>query len=553
MSKPRIATFFATRAALGWAAFGWTALASLLAAWIIAPDASLSERVWWLGLGVLAIGPALAVYAVGARWVGASRRANWRVVVVALVAWGLRGLILAIGAGQLGLTDTTEPLGRIIGSALTMTLWTLVLGALVEARRQYRQALASRFASEQVLQEAYRRLQVPIDEQIETDVRNLGEQLAEMVTVEKSSGDSTTHPFHDSGPAQELVRPLAHKYWQLGRREQSWWQRATGYLHRLVRSELNATVVVVAYFAGLISTVPVRVDPLVGLVFVVVLAACLAGVWAGVRAVVTSAGMRAPWTTLTYLASGVGMVLAVSDLAGDVRQVAQIDSYGRWALASALVVTMIVVLCVQAAVSVANERLEELDLEAMDTRLALQAEITRWRSRHVSTHLHNEVQSALTAAYLRMAEHGSAAELETQLQDIQVMIEGIGEVDVVDQASAVAGLESSLESWAGLADVRLQLDPQVASSLNPLIPSACSILKELVTNSIRHGKASRVEVDLTFQPTEGRAALVARVRDNGSWRSAKDPGVGLAMAEQAGWQVERESDAAGTVVTLRER
>jgi signal transduction histidine kinase len=82
------------------------------------------------------------------------------------------------------------------------------------------------------------------------------------------------------------------------------------------------------------------------------------------------------------------------------------------------------------------------------------------------------------------------------------------------------------------------------------------IVQEAVNNSVRHGKARNVEIEVRQSGNE----LTVCVRDDGSGLSAKtmsDPGLGLRIMQYrakmlaATLEVERATHSGGTIVTCR--
>jgi signal transduction histidine kinase len=114
--------------------------------------------------------------------------------------------------------------------------------------------------------------------------------------------------------------------------------------------------------------------------------------------------------------------------------------------------------------------------------------------------LHGRVQSALTAALARI---GNATELngktiELVHQDVErartALFEGI---------SRPFDLESSLadiaESWAGICELELDFEPDAVATVKSdlgLARSINEILREAISNAVRHGNASKVEIKL---------------------------------------------------------
>lgn len=537
--------YFATRTTLSKATFMWCVVPAVFASLIIAPQATLVERGQWLALGVVGLLPVAAIFAAGARWMVTSSRPTLRVVVVVLVAWSTRGAIMAGGSFAWDLPDTTGVIGRFLGTTITMTLWSLAIGALIEARRQYRRSLETRFATREELQRTFHRLREPIDRQIAVDLNLLDGRIQDLVKAGESDSEGT-HTGLVGDPSDLVVRPVAHKYWALAERKENWWQWVLAFLRRMARQELNVSAVIALFSAGLLATLPVRMNSIAGVAIAGALMVCLTGTWVLLRLALRAVGWQAPISTLVYLIS-VPIFIRGFSLASDrVRGVVSGDGLGESALTVGLIATCVVVLAIAAAFAMANKPIEDLDLDAADIQLAIQEELTRERSRQVSSSLHNDVQSALTAAHLRFSLDGRFEDLSASIQNIRTAVADAA-VDIPeDTAQALDRMRAALDAWAGLVSIEVAVDEK------GLIGDArtgrmASLVKELVANSVRHGQARNVRVELWHSghgPT-------ARVHDDGQWAVSSRRGVGLQMAAGDDLEVDRRIGPEGTVMTIR--
>lgn len=537
--------YFATRTTLSKTTFIWSMVPAVLASLIIAPQASLIERTQWLGLGVLGLLPAAGIFAAGARWVERISEPTWRVVVVVLVAWSTRGAVLAGGALAWDLPDTTGVIGRFLGPTITMTLWSLAIGALIEARRQYRRSLETRFATREELQRTFHRLREPIDRQIAVDLNLLDSRIQDLVKADESDSgmDDTTFV---GDPSDVVVRPVSHKYWALAERKENWWQWLVAFLRRMARQELNTGAVIALFSAGLLATLPVRMNSIAGVAIAGALTVCLTGTWVLVRLALRVVGWRAPISTLVYFISVPIFIRGFSVASDRVRGVVSGDGLGESALTIGLISTCLVVLAIAAAFAMANKPIEDLDLEAADIQLAIQEELTRKRSRQVSSSLHNDVQSALTAAHLRFSLDGRFEDLADSIQSIRAAVADAAVDTPEDTAQALDRMRVALDAWAGLVRIEAVVDEQALMG-DARTGQMASLVKELVANSVRHGQARRVRVELW----DSGNGPIARVHDDGQWATSSRRGVGLQMADGDDLEVDRRIGPDGTVVTIR--
>jgi two-component sensor histidine kinase len=53
---------------------------------------------------------------------------------------------------------------------------------------------------------------------------------------------------------------------------------------------------------------------------------------------------------------------------------------------------------------------------------------------------------------------------------------------------------SRLDPWVGLLDIDLYIDPALESVQTPRVRDLAEVIEELISNSIRHGKAKKIEL-----------------------------------------------------------
>lgn len=143
--------------------------------------------------------------------------------------------------------------------------------------------------------------------------------------------------------------------------------------------------------------------------------------------------------------------------------------------------------------------------EELRWRIARKRELHRQQQRALSHAVHGQVQAALAAGILQL----DAALRSNQVTDVLVhevrarIVDCVRELDLrYVQPSALSDVATKVQvTWTGAVqlsvvldqgvDAALQADPQCLRALNDLLP-------ELVFNSIKHGRASQVRIDLGF-------------------------------------------------------
>jgi len=147
--------------------------------------------------------------------------------------------------------------------------------------------------------------------------------------------------------------------------------------------------------------------------------------------------------------------------------------------------------------------------------------------------LHGVVQPALTAAAMRISDpQGSSSEVKSRvLADLQRALAALSE-----PVPAPQNLEfniSEIESvWHGLCEVDVQVSDQVIelAESNPILNQVVNeVLKEVVSNAVRHGNASRVDINLMLAGSND-VSIVA-INDGSEPESNRPESVGSRMLE----------------------
>ena len=137
-----------------------------------------------------------------------------------------------------------------------------------------------------------------------------------------------------------------------------------------------------------------------------------------------------------------------------------------------------------------------------------------WVAKHAwYTLLHGEVQSALTAASMR-----AAAKSELDSTDRAKIAEDLGRASRAlanpsnVQVDLFESLEALKETWLGIIDIKLEVSPQALKAINesselPIVLN--EVLKESVTNAVRHGGAKNIIIEIGLLET-GNLEIIAR-------------------------------------------
>ena len=153
----------------------------------------------------------------------------------------------------------------------------------------------------------------------------------------------------------------------------------------------------------------------------------------------------------------------------------------------------------------------------------------------MSSVLHGAVQTRLVACAM-MIDNSSKSGDETSLN--LAMLEALSILQAplpISESEITLGAEVSrkLALWRGLCAFELQIDPRLVDVTNPEPREVGRIIEEGISNSIRHGGASKILVSV-MSGADG--SVVVQIDDNGSGISKPSqgkPGIGTAMFASA--------------------
>lgn len=203
-------------------------------------------------------------------------------------------------------------------------------------------------------------------------------------------------------------------------------------------------------------------------------------------------------------------------------------------------------------VSVRNERRTEIekqiagDLHAIAKENSLFAQrLWVFRKRWLLI-LHGNVQSSLTAALTRLesAEKVDAVLLELVMQDLR-RAELAVESNLTEPVNLANGILELKAVWQGICDVRVNISERAKRALEQRDDSAfCvnEILKEAVSNAVRHGDANEAVVTVDRVTDD---ILHIEVANNGTVpaKSSENRGIGSDLLNEVclSWSLETEN------------
>ena len=193
-----------------------------------------------------------------------------------------------------------------------------------------------------------------------------------------------------------------------------------------------------------------------------------------------------------------------------------------------------------------TERLEDVNkqLEVISSRLSQELWLNRKR---MAALLHGPVQASLYAAAMGMAQTNKPSEeyLAKVQQDIEAALEQLTNPNRLESETLLSVLNQIKDLWSDSVEIKIVIDADLEGAITkePLTCEATiELTRELVTNSIKHGRASKVEVSIA--PIDSSRFKV-EVLDNGTAPEADaKPGYGTKVLSELtlNWERTRSGD-----------
>jgi signal transduction histidine kinase len=193
-----------------------------------------------------------------------------------------------------------------------------------------------------------------------------------------------------------------------------------------------------------------------------------------------------------------------------------------------------------------NNRIER-DLALLNQRLWV--ERREWALR-----IHGTIQASLTAALARLSQPGGLSKKDVDLvrEHIIQARKGLSQNNST-AFNLVEALKETTKTWRGILEIKTNLRTPAAKTLiSDRWASVCAneIIKESVSNSMKHGKAERVQVSFeSVQP--GFVEIIAQDDGKGLPRQFR-PGLGSQLLDEIAfpWSLEKRPEG-GTILRAR--
>lgn len=531
--------------AVTWLSFWLTFTGAVIASFVSTSGGiSMAFRLGVVGVGQVILWAPLVL----GRWavlrMDPGRRTPIAIVILGAFCLGATARTLFIGFAfiwEVGPEAALWPT-RIFGSFGTIGLVFAVTGYAVSSAREQRRRIQELEGIQADLERSVVDVRVGIEERGEQSVQRVrGILEAELAALQPSDASAAVESLERM--ARDVVRPLSHELAEAptvqlvdGPRfgAQVSWVTVLDLAARGRPFRPLATAILMLILAlGSIGAYPpaaVRFLPLpLAAYLVVAIANSMVARLFGERP------LRARLMILVLAALGSGVVMAALGFTVMIGQPVQ-----RGTTLGCFFFTIIFSLGVAANAALDTDRrltIARLDAATAQLRrnLALVNQVQWFQEKALSRALHGPVQTAISAAALKLDAAMRAGTVTAELLD-QLRADIARDLDVLgDATSNAASLDSGIASivgtWEGVCDITVAIDQaaaRIAAEDPPLRACAVAIASEAISNAIRHGASTSAALRMTSDPS--RDALLVEVDSRSPAAGARalpeSPGLG---------------------------
>jgi hypothetical protein len=202
-----------------------------------------------------------------------------------------------------------------------------------------------------------------------------------------------------------------------------------------------------------------------------------------------------------------------------------------------------------------SDELKASDALQNKVRDVVRDEFSQRLSHDWAVYIHGKILTRLAATSLKLGnaarndDHESFSETVQSLEALLAHPDAGFEEASTDLKGEVA---SRLDPWRGLLDITLEIDDEIESMRNSRVRDIGQVIEELISNSIRHGRAEKIELKVT-RVGESEVAITA-VDDSTTPPSDSISRSGLGtrifnLASDGRWRIDRVGSS--TVFKLR--
>ena len=149
---------------------------------------------------------------------------------------------------------------------------------------------------------------------------------------------------------------------------------------------------------------------------------------------------------------------------------------------------------------VRNDELIASDALQSKVRRVVRDDFTQYLNQQWAVYIHGKILTRLASTSLKLQSSSSASDSRTYSATLESLYSLLSHPDADFEAVSAdleAEVTSRLAPWRGLLEINIHIDEQLKSLRNARVKNIGEVIEELVSNSIRHGKAKKIDLRVT--------------------------------------------------------
>ena len=146
---------------------------------------------------------------------------------------------------------------------------------------------------------------------------------------------------------------------------------------------------------------------------------------------------------------------------------------------------------------VRNDKLKASESLQKKVRKAAIEDYSQYLNQQWATFIHGKMLTRLAATSLKLQEAARAGDSQTYNATLQSLFSLLSKPDAdfeEEPKDLQTEVTSRLAPWRGLLEITVHIDQELRSLRNSRVQSIGEVIEELISNSIRHGKAKKIDL-----------------------------------------------------------
>ena len=221
-----------------------------------------------------------------------------------------------------------------------------------------------------------------------------------------------------------------------------------------------------------------------------------------------------------------------------------------------LTMTVFQVLRPSALSLIRNDEIEASNILQSKVTQVVSDEFSQNLSHKWAVFIHGKILTRLAATALKLETSTKNGDLQSFKKSIESLLSLLDNPDaefereITDLQTEVT---NRLKPWMGLLDINLQIDPDLKTIRNSRVQEIGEVIEELIANSVRHGKAKKMQLSLVRSDQNDLTILAIDNSTTPPPESSKRSGLGTRLfnlASDGRWSITREGSSTKFRLTM---